>query len=67
MRCYAKVRTTDDDERDDILRVDIVHNVNFMNIVRSGGRRISCWVLLLFGHVRQTLIAIVLDEVNVIK
>ena len=65
MRCDTKVRTADDDKRDNILRVDIVHDVDFMNIARSG-RRIICLMLLLFDSVRRTLITVVLDEVNII-
>ena len=36
MRSYAKIGTADNDERDDVLAVDVVDSVDLVHVVRNG-------------------------------
>ena len=60
----TKVRTTDDYERYDVLRVDVVHDVDLVQIDEFG-----FWfaLLVLLVCVGQTAVAVVLHEVNIIE
>lgn len=62
----TKVSTADNYKWNQILRINIVNNINFMNIV-GRCRSIDVMLFLLFMGVRQTLITEIFFEINIVK
>ena len=66
MRGYTKIRAANDDKRNYVLRVDIVNDVHFVNLVWRR-RAVSGQLRLILIDIGKTLEPVIIDEIDVVE
>lgn len=67
MRRYTKIRAADNDKRYYVLRIDIVDDEHFVNVIGRGRNVVRQLRLILIRMLRKTLKAVISNEIDIVE